>query len=296
MNEILDTLITPFRYGFVHQALLVVSIVAITAGLLSCWLVLVGWSLLGDAISHAVLPGVVVAFILGLPFAVGALAAALLAVGLVHLVGTKTTLREDTGIGVVFTTFFAAGLVLISVTPASGHVLEILFGNLLGISHSAMVQVLVCGALALVIVVGSRRALTLWAFDPLHAATIGFPAPVIRFLLLASMALVVVAGVQAVGVILVVSLLITPGAVAYLLTTSFRKMLIIAPLVAWVSGVGGILLSFYVDISSGGTIVSVQSTIFALVFLFGRREGVAVRAFRRVRAGKTNVKNSPVHC
>lgn len=284
-NGLWGVLTEPFHYSFIQQALGVVSIVAITAGLLSCWLVLIGWSLLGDAISHAVLPGVVLAFILGLPFSVGALAAALVAVGLVHVVGSTTTLRQDTSIGIVFTTLFATGLVMITLTPASGHVLDLLFGNLLGISHSALVQVLVCGALALVIVMVGQRAFTLWAFDPIHTRTLGYSILLIRSLLLLAMALVVVAGVQAVGVILVVSLLITPGAVAYLLTDRFRVMLIISPLVAWISGIGGIILSYYLDISSGGTIVSVQSGFFVLAYLFGR-EGIFFRAFR-ARAQRT---------
>lgn len=274
----------PFHYAFIQQALLVVSVVAITAGLLSCWLVLVGWSLLGDAVSHAVLPGVVLAFILGLPFAVGALFAALIAVGLVHTVGSKSTLKEDTSIGIVFTTLFALGLVMISLTPASGHVQELLFGNVLGVSHSALIQMLICGLIALGIVAVCARAFTLWAFDPIHARSLGFPVMVVRSLLLVAMALVVVAGVQAVGVILVVSLLITPGATAYLLTSKFSRMLLIAPVVAWLSGVGGILLSYYLDVSSGGTIVSVQSAIFAAAFLFAPREGLVTRRFIRAVA------------
>lgn len=280
-SNFLSLVAEPFHYEFIQLALLVVTVVAVSAGLLSCWLVLVGWSLLGDAISHAVLPGVVISFMLGLPFAVGALVAALVAVGLVHAVGSKSTLKEDTSIGIVFTTLFATGLVLISLTPASGHVQELLFGNLLGIADSALMQMLICGVIALVIVAVGARAFTLWAFDPVHARTLGFPIVLVRTMLLVAMALVVVAGVQAVGVILVVSLLITPGATAYLLTTKFRRMLVIAPLVAWISGVVGILLSYYVDISSGGTIISVQSAIFAAVFLFAPREGLITRRLLR---------------
>ena len=285
MSGILGWALEPFHYSFIQQALLVVSVVAISAGLLSCWLVLVGWSLLGDAVSHAVLPGVVLAFILGLPFAVGALVAALLAVGLVHAVGSGSTLKEDTSIGIVFTTLFAVGLVMVSLTPASGHVQELLFGNLLGVSHSALLQVLICGAAAVVLVAIFGRAFTLWAFDPIHTRTLGFPVHAIRSALLVAMALVVVAGVQAVGVILVVSLLITPGATAYLLTTRIQRMLLIAPVVAWISGVGGILLSYYLDISSGGTIVTVQSSIFTCAYLFGAREGLVTRVLMRRTEG-----------
>lgn len=279
----MNQLVEPFQYAFIQQGLLVVTFVAIAAGLLSCWLILVGWSLLGDAISHAVLPGVVLAFALGLPFAVGALAAALLAVALVHGVGSRTSLREDTSIGIVFTSLFAIGLVLISVTPASGYTQEILFGNLLGVSKSSFIQVMICSTVAIIIALVCRRAFTMWAFDPIHTGTLGFPIKLISALLLIAMAMVVVSGVQAVGVILVVALLITPGAIAYLLTTKFERMLIIAPLVAWISGVGGIILSYHLDISSGGTIVAVQSSIFAVVYLFGPREGLVTRLITRRR-------------
>lgn len=275
--QLIETLTAPFGYSFVHNALLIASVVAVATGLLSCWLILIGWSLLGDAISHAVLPGVVLAFTLGLPFSIGALLAALVTVIVLQFVGSRSTLREDTSIGIVFTTLFAAGLVLISLTPASGHVQEILFGNVLGISHSSMVQVFVCGAIGLTIIVAAGRTFTLWAFDQTHARTLGFSLVTVRVLLLLALALVVVAGVQAVGVILVVALLITPGATAYLLTHRFKRMLILSPLIAWIASVVGILLSFYLDVSTAGTIVSVLSSMFACAFLFAPREGVLRR-------------------
>ncbi|MGP5931479.1 metal ABC transporter permease [Corynebacterium glyciniphilum] len=287
MSDILWFL-EPLDYGFIQRALVVATVTAVIAGLLSCWLVLIGWSLMGDAVSHAVLPGVVVSYILGWPFAIGALIAALLAVGMVGAVGQRTTLKGDTAIGVIFTALFALGLVLVSVTPAGTNLQEILFGNLLGISQESLVQVLIFGALALMIMLVMRRNITAWAFDPDHARIIGMHTGAIRWTVMVCLALVVVASMQAVGVILVVALLITPGATAYLLTRRISRMMLIAPVVAWCSSVAGIWLSFYEDISAGGAIVLVQAGIFLLVYLFAPREGLvttAVLRHRRARVG-----------
>lgn len=277
LASVFDPILFPLSYNFVQRAVLAASVMAVVAGLLSCWLILVGWSLLGDAVSHAVLPGVVLAYIFGAPFAVGAMIAALIAVGLVGSVKERTTLREDTSIGIIFTTFFALGLVLLSVTPSGTHLQEILFGNLLGITQSALWQILAIGGIAFVVLLANARTFTLWAFDAEHSRTMGFNTKAIRWALLACLACVVVASAQAVGVILVVAMLITPGATAYLWTRRFRRMLLIAPLVAWVSCVAGILLSFNLNVSTGGTIVLVQSGIFCLTYLFAPREGL-VRA------------------
>ncbi|HCT15023.1 metal ABC transporter permease [Corynebacterium nuruki] len=268
-------------YEFIQRALVVSTVTAVIAGLLSCWLVLIGWSLMGDAVSHAVLPGVVVSYIVGWPFAVGALIAALVAVGLVGGVRERTTLKGDTAIGVVFTALFALGLVLVSVTPAGTNLQEILFGNLLGISQDALIQVLIFGVIAFVVMVTLRRSITAWAFDPAHARAVGMPTGLIRGAVMVCLALVVVAAMQAVGVILVVAMLITPGATAYLLTRRFSRMLLIAPLVAWVSSVAGICLSYWTDVSAGGTIVLVQAGIFVLVYLFAPREGLVTAPLRR---------------
>ena len=204
----------------------------------------------------------------------GALAASLLAVWLVGAVRERTTLRPDTSIGIVFTSMFAGGLVLISATPSASHLQEILFGNLLGISDAALVQAVGFGAAALLVMLACARAWTLWAFDASFAAAIGMRVWLVRGLLTVCMACVVVASVQAVGVILVVAMLITPGAVAYLLTRRFAVMLLVAPVVAWASAMVGIWVSFWADVSTGGTIVLVQACVFAVVYVAAPREGV----------------------
>lgn len=283
----MSVVLEPLQYSFITRALGVASITAIVAGILSCWLILVGWSLLGDAVSHAVLPGVVVSYILGIPFAVGALVAALLAVWLVGTVREKTTLRPDTSIGVIFTALFASGLVLISLTPAGTNLQEILFGNLLGITQRSLIQVLLFGGIAFFMMMLRRKDITLWAFDDNHARTIGLNTTIIRWTMLLCLALTVVAAMQAVGVILVVAMLVTPGATAYLWTQKFRTMMWISPLVAWSSCVCGIWFSYFLDVSTGGMIVLTQAFIFAMTWLFAPREGLITTRVRRARLARS---------
>ncbi|WP_069388264.1 metal ABC transporter permease [Cellulosimicrobium cellulans] len=266
-----------------RTALAVTVTAGVVCGVLSCWLVLVGWSLMGDAVSHAVLPGVVLAYVVGAPFALGALLFGLLAVTLIGAVRDTSRVKEDAAIGVVFTTLFALGLVLISVTPSQTDLNHILFGNLLGVSRADLVQVLVLGAVTLAVVVLKRRDLTLYAFDPVHAHAIGLSPRRLGALLLGLLALTVVVALQAVGVVLVVALLITPGATAYLLTDRFSRMLWIAPLVAAVSGLVGLYASYYLDTSSGGMVVVTLGVAFGLAYLFSPRHGLLATRFSRAR-------------
>ena len=291
---IIDLLLEPLGYEFMQRAFLVTVTAAIVCGLLSCWLVLIGWSLMGDAVSHAVLPGVVLAYLLGAPFAVGALVFGLAAVALIGIVRSTSRVKEDAAIGVVFTTLFALGIVLISVVPSQVDLGHILFGNLLGVSTSDLVQVLVLGAVTLAILILKRRDLTLYAFDPTHAHAIGLNPKVLGGLLLGLLALTVVVALQAVGVVLVVAMLIIPGATAYLLTDRFARMLVISPILAVVCSIVGIYLSYYLDASSGGMVVLTMGTAFALVYLFAPKHGVigrrvAAAARQRQRRVPANV-------
>ena len=273
----------PLSFEFVRTALAVTVTAGIVCGVLSCWLVLVGWSLMGDAVSHAVLPGVVLAYVVGAPFALGALLFGLLAVLLIGAVRDTSRVKEDDAIGVVFTTLFALGLVLISVTPSQTDLNHILFGNLLGVSRADLLQVLALGAVTLAVVVLKRRDLTLYAFDPVHAHAIGLSPRRLGALLLGLLALTVVVALQAVGVVLVVALLITPGATAYLLTDRFSRMLWISPLVAATCGVVGIVASYWLDTSSGGTVVVTLGLAFALAYLLSPRHGLLTTHLQRAR-------------
>lgn len=276
-------LLEPLTYDFFVRALAVTTVSAVVCAVLSCWLVLVGWALMGDAVSHAVLPGVVLAYVLGAPFAIGALVLALLAVALIGGLRDTSRLKEDTAIGIVFTTLFALGLVLVSLVPSQTDLTHILFGNLLGVSAADMLQVLVLAALAVAVLIVKRRDLTLFAFDPTHAFAIGISPRRLSALLLGVLAVTTVMALQAVGVILVVALLIIPGATAYLLTDRFSRMLVIAPVVAGVSAVVGIFVSFYLDASPGGVVVVTMGVVFAAVYLFSPRHGVLARRARRAR-------------
>ncbi|MEJ1105421.1 MULTISPECIES: metal ABC transporter permease [unclassified Kribbella] len=273
----LDFLLEPLQYDFMVRALITTVFAAVVCAVLSCWLVLLGWSLMGDAVSHAVLPGVVIAYIVGAPFALGAVVFGFLAVALIGIVRDTSRIKEDAAIGIVFTTLFAFGLVLVSVTPSQTDLNHIIFGNILGVSTTDLTQIGVLAAVALVILVLKRRDLTLYAFDPVHAHAIGLSPRRLGALLLGMLALTAVVALQVVGVILVVAMLIIPGATAYLLTDRSGRMLLIAPVISAVCSVLGIYLSYWLDAASGGLVVVVQGVVFALVYLFSPRHGVLGR-------------------
>ncbi|EQM33509.1 metal ABC transporter permease [Rhodococcus erythropolis] len=285
--NLVELLLDPLQYGFMVRALAVAVVAAVVCAVLSCWLVLIGWSLMGDAVSHAVLPGVVLAYVVGAPFAIGALIFGLIAVALIGLIRNTSRVKEDAAIGIVFTTLFAFGLVLISVTPSQTDLNHIIFGNLLGVSSSDLLQVAILGALALSILLIKRRDLTLFAFDPIHANAIGLSPKRLGALLLGVLALTSVVALQAVGVVLVVAMLIIPGATAYLLTEKFSRMLVIAPVVSAICAITGIYVSYYLDTASGGMVVMTQGIVFALVYLFSPSQGVIAKwtsQRRRIRA------------
>ncbi|OZD66553.1 hypothetical protein CH272_07370 [Rhodococcus sp. 05-340-1] len=278
---LIDFLVDPLEYTFMQRALLVTVTASIVCAVLSCWLVLIGWSLMGDAVSHAVLPGVALSYLFGAPFAIGALLFALIAVGAIGVVRNTTIVKEDAAIGVVFTTLFALGVVLISKFPSQIDLNHILFGNLLGVSQADMVQVFVLGGIALAVMIVKRRDFTLFAFDRTQARAVGINPTVISAVMLTLLALTTVVALQAVGVILVVAMLITPGASAYLLTHSFGRMLVLAPIVSVGCALVGIYASFYLDVSSGGSVVLTQGLVFVLAYLFSPSQGIVVRALRQ---------------
>jgi manganese transport system permease protein len=287
--NLLEYISEPLAYEFMVRALAATVAAALVCAVLSCWLVLTGWSLIGDAVSHAVLPGVVLSYIFGLPFAVGAVVFGFLAVGLIGGINHTSKVKEDASTGIVFTTLFALGLVLVSVTPSQVDLNHIIFGNLLGVSTADLIQVLALSAICLAVLLFKRRDLTLYAFDPGHAQTIGISPRVLGAVLLGTLALTCVVALQAVGVVLVVAMLIIPGATAYLLTERFDRMLVIAS----VSSVGfsllGVYLSYYLDTSMGGTVVLCQGLWFATVYgasLIRRRAGkTGGRRLRPARRG-----------
>ncbi|MEU6130428.1 metal ABC transporter permease [Saccharopolyspora sp. NPDC047091] len=283
MNDLAIWLLEPLQFGFMRRALLVSVVAALVCAVLSCWVTLIGWSLLGDAVSHAVLPGVVLAYVFGLPFSVGAFLFGGLSVAMIGAVRGTTKLKGDTAIGVVFTGLFALGVVLISRIPSQVDLNHILFGNVLGVTDGDIAQVLVISAITLAVAMLKRRDLTLYAFDPTHAHAIGLRPQRIGALLLTMLALTVVVALQAVGVILVTAMLITPGATAFLLTRRFHRMLAVAAALSVGSGVAGTYLSFHLDTSTGGMIVCCQAALFLLTYLFAPGQGL-LRELRRRHA------------
>lgn len=282
--------VEPLSQVFMQRALAAALVAAVVCAVLSCWLVLVGWSLMGDAVSHAVLPGVVLAYVVGAPFALGAVVFGVLAVALIGLVRSTSRVKEDAAIGIVFSTLFAFGLVLISVTPSQTDLGHIIFGNLLGVSSFELAQVVVLGVVTFAVLVLKRRDFTLYAFDPTHAHAIGLNPRVLGAALLGLLALTAVVALQVVGVVLVVAMLIIPGATAYLLTDRFWRMLVVAPALSSGCAVVGVYASYHIDLATGPTIVVTQGLMFTAVYLFSPKRGLlgsrlATTRRRRATAG-----------
>ncbi len=271
----LDSFITdPLTHDFMRKALVMSSLVAAVCGFLSSYLTLKGWALMGDAVSHSVMPGVVVAYALGLPFSLGAFIFGVGSVALIGFVKQKSRVKEDTVIGLVFTGFFALGIVLVSKIKSNIDLHSILFGSPLGISLSDVKQTIFISLLVVILLSTFRKDLMLYCFDPRHAKTVGINVSFLHYLLLTCLSLAAVVGLQSVGIILVVAMLITPGATAYLLTDKFDNMTIISVLSAIISSLIGIYISFWFDLETGGSIVLAQTFIFLFAFLFAPRYGI----------------------
>lgn len=284
MIEAVSWFTDPLQYEFMQRALLVAVIVGLTCALLSCWLTLLGWSLMGDAASHAVLPGVVLSYVVGVPFALGAFLFGMGSVAMIGGVNRTSRIKEDAAIGVVFTALFAFGIVLVSVVPSQVDLFHILFGNVLGVSNTDIVQVVVLGGITVATLILLRRSLVLYAFDPTHAHAIGVSPRRLEMLLLALLAVTVIVALQAVGIVLVIAMVITPGATAYLLTDRFDRMLLLAAAAGIASTVIGTYASYHLDASTGGCIVCVAGLLFAAAYLLAPRYGLLGRRARMRRA------------
>lgn len=279
----ITTLLEPFQFPFMVDAMIVGIAVGAVCSVLSCYLVLKGWSLMGDAISHAVLPGIVIAYAVGLPLAVGAFASGLLCAVATGYIKANTRVKEDTVMGVVFTGLFAFGLVIFTKVKSDLHLDHILFGNILGLAAGDLRDTLVVGGLTLAIVLALRRDLLLYCFDAGHARTIGLRTDVLYYLLLSLLAVTIVVSLKAVGIILVVAMLVTPGCIGYLLTDRFNRMLLVAAASAVGSGFFGVYLSFFINASTGACIVLLQAALFLVALVFAPKHGLlAARRQRRL--------------
>ncbi|MBN9030061.1 MAG: hypothetical protein BGO05_18450 [Rhizobiales bacterium 63-7] len=267
MSEYLELAILPFQLPFMQYAFVISVMVAIPMALLSCLLVLKGWSLMGDAVSHAVLPGIVIAYIAGLPLAVGAFTAGMICALATGYLKENSRIKEDTVLGIVFSGMFGLGLVLYVKVQADVHLDHILFGDVLGIAPSDLIETGIIALIATAFLVLLRKDLLLHAFDAQHARAIGLPVRLLHYGLLTVLSLTVVGALKAVGIILSVSLLVAPGAIAFLLTRTFRAMAITAVAIAVGSSLAGIYVSFFLDSAPAPTIVLMMSALFILAFI-----------------------------
>ncbi|MGF1577380.1 MAG: metal ABC transporter permease [Cyanophyceae cyanobacterium] len=270
----LDWLLDPLAYGFMQRGLLASVMVGLLCSVVGCYVVLRGMAYLGDAIAHAVLPGVAVSYLLGADLTLGAMIAAFGVAAGIGWLSRQGKLREDTAIGIVFAASLALGVVLIStIRTYAQDLTHILFGNVLGVSAADLwlAGILGCGVLAVVVVF--YRELMLISFDPVFAATLRIPTERFRVLLLMLLAATVVVSMQVVGVGLVTAMLVTPGATAYLLVRRLPQMMLLAALIGMGSNVVGLYLSFYVNVASGAAMVLTATSLFLLVFLFAPKQG-----------------------
>ena len=263
----LEDLLLPFQFEFMVNALIITALIAVPAALLSCFMVLKGWSLMGDAISHAVLPGVVLAYIVGLPLGVWAFAAGMGCALLTGFLKENSRIKEDTVMGVVFSGLFGLGIVLYTSIQTDVHLDHILFGDILGVSVADLIQTGVIALVVTAIVLAKWRDLLLFTFDPQQAGAIGLPVRVLHYGLLALLSLTIVAALTAVGIVLVIALLVAPGAIAYLISKRFAPMMLIAVTVSVVSSLVGIYASFFIDSAPAPTIVLLMSATFIVTFV-----------------------------
>lgn len=277
----MSELLLPFQLPFMRDAMLMAVIVALPAAILSCFLVLRGWSLMGDAISHGVFPGVVGAYIIGLPAGAGAFAAGMFCAAATGYLQANSRVKQDTVLGVVFSGMFGLGLVMYTAISTDVHLDHILFGDILGAAPEDLLETGLISAFVTLILLAKWRDFMLHAFDPVQARASGLPLKLLHYGLLALLSLTVVACLKAAGIILAISLMIAPGATAFLLTRRFGAMMAVAAAVAVLASLGGVWMSFFLDSAPAPTIVMLMTLFFILAFL--RAELRARRASRGFR-------------
>ncbi|MBZ0210157.1 MAG: metal ABC transporter permease [Hyphomicrobium sp.] len=282
----MSELLVPFSYDYMLKAMFVSALVGGVCAFLSCYLMLKGWSLMGDALGHSVVPGVAGAYLLHLPYAAGAFIAGLLASLGMALVKQRTRLREDAIIGLVFTAFFAAGLLIASIYPTAVDIQTIVLGNILGISDEDVVQVVIISAVSLALLLVKWRDLMVVFFDERHARTVGINAAGLKILFFTLLAACTVAALQTVGACLVIAMVVTPGATAYLLTDRFGRLLALSVGIGAGTSLVGAYISYFLDGATGGVIVTLQTLLFLAAFYLAPKHGVIAAGRRRSAASE----------
>ncbi len=270
----MEYLLEPFTYGFMINAMWVSALVGGVCAFLSCYLMLKGWSLIGDALSHSVVPGVAGAYILGLPFALGAFIAGGLAAGAMLLLSDRSGLKVDVIIGLIFTSFFGLGLFIMSINPMSVSIQTITMGNILAITPEDTLQLAIIGFVSLAILLAKWKDLMVTFFDENHARTIGMRPGLLKAIFFILLSACVVAAMQTVGAFLVIALVVTPGATAYLLCDRFPRLIITSVAIGSITSFLGAYISYFLNGATGGIIVTLQTLIFLVAFVFAPKHGL----------------------
>jgi len=279
-------MLEPFTYSYMANAMFISALVGGVCAFLSAYLMLKGWSLIGDALSHSVVPGVAGAYMLGLPYAVGAFLSGGLAAAAMLFINQRTRLKEDTVIGLIFSGFFGLGLFMISLSPTSVDVQTIIFGNILAVSPQDTVQLILIGGISLAILLIKWKDLMVTFFDESHARSIGLNPTALKVLFFTLLSACTVAAMMTVGAFLVIALVVTPGATAYLLTDRFPRLIALSVAIGSITSFVGAYLSYFLDVATGGIIVVLQTTLFVAAFIFAPKHGLRA-ARRRASEGLT---------
>lgn len=287
-----DLLLEPFAYGYMVNAMWVSALVGCICGFLSAYLMLKGWSLIGDALSHSIVPGVAGAYMLGLPFAVGAFLSGGLAAAAMLFLNRQTRLKEDAIIGMIFSSFFGLGLFMVSLSPTPVNIQTIVLGNILAITREDTIQLAIIGFVTLVILLLKWKDLMVAFFDESHARSIGLNPTGLKILFFTLLSASTVAAMQTVGAFLVVAMVVTPGATAYLLTDRFQRLIVIAAALGAGTSFVGAYISYFLDGATGGIIVVLQTAIFLLAFLFAPKHGL-LAARRKSRLALETTESLP---
>ena len=279
----MSVLLEPFGYDYMVNAIWVSALVGGVCAFLSAYLMLKGWSLIGDALSHSIVPGVAGAYMLGLPFSIGAFLSGGAAAGAMLFLNQRTKLREDAIIGLIFSSFFALGLFMVSLSPTSVNIQTIILGNVLAITPEDTIQLVIISVVSLVVLLAKWKDLMVVFFDETHARSIGLRPAVLRVVFFALLSASTVAAMQTVGAFLVICMVVTPGATAYLLTDRFPRLIVIAVIIGTVTSLVGAYASYFLDGATGGIIVVLQTAVFLVAFFFAPKHGL-LAARRRTAA------------
>lgn len=267
MSELFNFFVEPFQLELMRRALYAAIVIAIVCALFSCFLVLKGWSLMGDAISHAVLPGIAVAYLIGIPFIVGAFISGIFCSFATGFIKNNSRIKEDTVMGILFSGMFAVGIILVTKIHTNIHLSHILFGNILGITKNEFIFTVIISAVISIILLLKLKDFILFCFDATQAKVVGLPVTFLHYLLLSMLSLAIVTTLQAAGIVLVIAMLISPGITAFLLTKRFEYMLVIAVFVSVIASIIGTIISYHLDADTGPSIVIVQAIIFVLAYI-----------------------------